>query len=256
MTATPATLKLLTFAPMVDSETTRLLCRWYGIAYDEVDHLFGWVSLLTLLHGGYGRVPLLYGRGLHLSGPRPVVDRYDPLAAPVRRLLPDWPDTAAVDADWEAYNGPFAIAVATIAYYHLLPVRALMAPVFAGPVPKTEARITPAAYPLLRGIFTLLLGLSALRARAAGEHIRSVFAAIDRRLADGRPFLCGDRLTLGDIALAGASAPLLQPKGYGAKMPPVDKMPPAIRDFIAELRSHATAKYVERVYAAIQQQNA
>ena len=251
MTAPARPLKLLTFAPMVDSETTRLLCRWYGINYVEADHLFGWVSILTLLHGGYGRVPLLYGKGLQLSGPRPVVDRYDPLAGPGRHLLPDWPDTAAVDADWEAYNGPFAAAVAAFAYYHLLPSRALMAPIFAGPVPRAEASIAPAAYPLLRGLFTLLLGLSPAKAQAAGEHIRTVVAAIDRRLADGRPFLCGDRLTLGDIALAGASAPLLQPTGYGAKMPPVDQMPPAIRSFIGELRGHETARYIERVYAAI-----
>ena len=251
MTGPVRPLKLLTFAPMVDSETTRLLCRWYGINYVEADHLFGWVSILTLLHGGYGRVPLLYGKGLQLSGPRPVVDRYDPLAGPGRHLLPDWPDTAAVDADWEAYNGPFAAAVAAFAYYHLLPSRALMAPIFAGPVPRAEASIAPAAYPLLRGLFTLLLGLSPAKAQAAGEHIRTVVAAVDRRLADGRPFLCGDRLTLGDIALAGASAPLLQPTGYGAKMPPVDLMPPAIRSFIGELRGHETARYIERVYAAI-----
>ena len=251
MTATARPLKLLTFAPMVDSETTRLLCRWYGVNHIEADHLFGWVSILTLLHGGYGRVPLLYGRGLHLSGPRPVVDRYDPLAVPGRRLLPDWPDTAAVNADWEAYNGPFAAAIATFAYYHLLPSRALMVPLFAGSVPRAEASIVPAVYPLLRGLFTLLLRLSPCNAQAAGEHILTVFAAIDRRLADGRPFLSGDRLTLGDIALAGASAPLLQPKGYGAQMPPVDKMPAAIRDFIGELRGHETARYVERVYAAI-----
>ena len=251
MTGPVRPLKLLTFAPMVDSETTRLLCRWYGIDYVEADHLFGWVSVLTILHGGYGRVPLLYGKGLQLSGPRPVVDRYDPLAVPARRLLPAWPDTAAVDADWEAYNGPFALAVATFAYYHLLPSRALMGPIFAESVPRAEASIIPAVYPLLRGLFTLLLRLSPAKAQAAGEHIRAVFAATDRRLADGRPFLCGDRLTLGDIALAGASAPLLQPQGYGATMPPVDQMPPAIRSFIGELRGHQTARYVERVYAAI-----
>lgn len=252
MTAPTKPPTLLTFAPMVDSETTRLLCRWYGIDHIEADHLFGWVSLLTLLHGGYGRVPLLHGDGLRLSGPRPVVDRFDLLALPGRRLLPPWPDSAAVDADWQAYNGPFASAVATFAYHHLLPSRGLMAPVFAGPVPRAEARIVPTAYPLLRGLFSVLLGLSPLRARAAEQHIRSVFAAIDRRLADRRPFLCGDRLTLGDIALAGASAPLLQPKGFGATMPPVDQMPPVIRDFIGKLRGHPTARYVDRVYAEIQ----
>jgi hypothetical protein len=62
--------KMLTFAPMVDSETTRLLCRYYGLDIEEHDHLFGWVSLLALLHGGTGYIPLLYGKGFALTGPK------------------------------------------------------------------------------------------------------------------------------------------------------------------------------------------
>lgn len=243
--------RLLTFAPMIDSETTRLVCRWYGIDYVEEDHLFGWASLLTLLHGGYGRVPLLHGRNLKLSGPRPVVDRFDPLAAPQRRLLLAGPDGASVEADWDAYNGRLAGDVAVFAYYHLLPARELMIPIFAQPVPPAESRLTPRVYPLLRTLFTVLLQLGGSRAEIAERRIRTVFAATDRRLADGRNFLCGERLTLGDIAFAGAAAPLLQPAGYGARMPDVADMPPAMRAMIKDLRAHRVARYVEQVYAAI-----
>ena len=243
--------RLLTFAPMIDSETTRLLCRWYGIGFVETDHLFGWVSFLTLLHGGYGRVPLLYGRGLRLSGPRPVVDGFDPLARPDRRLLLTGTRAGGVEADWASYNGPLAIDVAVFAYFHLLADRSLMTPVFAGPVPATEARLTPHVYPVLRGLFRLLLQLKPDRAAAAGDRIRTVFGAMDRRLADGRTFLCGERLTLGDIAFAGATAPLLQPAGYGARMPPVAAMPSAMKMMIDFLQGHAAADYVSRVYAAI-----
>ncbi len=50
---TPApNLRLLTFAPMIDSELARLLLSHYRVLYVEEDHLFGWVSLLTLLRGG------------------------------------------------------------------------------------------------------------------------------------------------------------------------------------------------------------
>ncbi len=251
MSISPAVLRMLTFAPMVDSETMRLLCRWYGISYAEDDHLFGWVSLLTILSGGYGRVPLLYGEGLQLSGPRALVDRCEPAVPQGKRLLPAWPDTASVEADWDAYNGAYAIDVAVFAYYHLLSARDLMTPVFAAPVPPMEARITPMAYPLLRLAFTLLLGLKAEKAKAAGERISNVFSAIDYRLADGRRFLFGDRLTLGDIAFAGASAPLLQPRGYGAKLPPVEAMPAPIRNLVDGLRSHQAARYIDAVYAEL-----
>jgi len=249
--AEPPPRRLLTFAPMIDSETTRLVCRWYRIAHVEEDHLFGWVSLLTLLHGGYGRVPLLYGQGDGFSGPRPVVDRFDPLAPPDRRLLLPGAQTAGVEADWGAYNGQLAVDVAVFAYFHLLAERDLMTPIFQAPVPPTEARLTPTVYPALRWLLTTLLQLKPARADAAAARIRTLFAAIDRRLGDGRRFLCGDRLTLGDIGFAGATAPLLQPAGYGATMPPVDALPTPVRDMVEALRAHPTARYVERVYADI-----
>lgn len=243
--------RLLTFAPMVDSETARLVCRWYGLDYREDDHLFGWVSLLTVLHGGYGRVPLLHGGGLHLSGPRPIVDRFDPLAPPARRLLLPGGARAGIEADWAAYNGTLGGDLAVFAYFHLLPARELMIPIFAGPVPPAESRLTPHVYPQLCWLFGVLLRLTPQRAAAAEQGIRMAFAAMDRRLADGRRFLCGDRLTLGDIAFAAATAPLLQPAGYGARMPDVAAMPPAIRDTIGDLRQHGAVRYVERVYATI-----
>jgi glutathione S-transferase len=240
---------LLTFAPMVDSETSRLVLAHHGIGYEERDHLFGLVSLLTLLHGGYGRVPLLYGAGPRMSGPRPIADHFDALAAPDGRLVPTDRLAAQVEADWAAYNGQLGGDVAVFAYFHLLPGRAAMAPIFAAPVPPREARLTPAAYPFLRFLFTALLRLSPARAESARARIRALFDATDRRIADGRPYLCGDRLTLGDIALAAASAPLLLPQGYGAAMPALAAMPPAMAQMVEALRGHPTAAFVQRLYS-------
>uniref|UniRef100_UPI0035C9BCDB glutathione S-transferase C-terminal domain-containing protein n=1 Tax=uncultured Sphingomonas sp. TaxID=158754 RepID=UPI0035C9BCDB len=246
-----AAYRLLTFAPMIDSETARLLCRWYGTDYDERDHLFGWVSLLTLLHGGYGRAPLLYGDGTSLSGPREMVERFDRRAPPARRLLLAVTQAAGVEADWDAYNGSLASDVAVFTYFHLLPERALMTPVFAARVPPTEARLTPMLYPALRGLLSRLLRLRQSRADAAERRIQTMFGAVDRRLGDGRPFLTGARLTLGDIAFAAAAAPLLQPTGFTAPIPPLAAMPAAVRQLTERLEASRAAALVARVYAAI-----
>src|SRR4051812_40933887 len=99
-------LTLLTFAPMVDSETTRLLLHHYGVDYVEKDHLFLWVSLLAKLHGGGAAIPLLYGGGLAINGPGPIAAHFDALLPPERRLSPpDGPLAAQVKADWGTYNG-------------------------------------------------------------------------------------------------------------------------------------------------------
>jgi glutathione S-transferase len=249
MSGAGVTATMLTFQPMIDSETARLVARHYGIAVTERDHLLVCASLRTLLRGGYGRIPLLVGQGFALTGPYPIAEHFDAALPAARRLIPTTPPLAAeVAADWARYNGAMGSDVAVVAYYRLLPQRALMQPIFAAPVPWLEARLLPLTYPILRGLITLALGLSADRAAAATLRIRAAFDATDRRIADGRRYLAGERLTIGDIALCAAAAPLLLPRGYGALMPPLAAMPPALRTLMEELRTRPTAAFVQRLY--------
>lgn len=249
MTAAPERPKMLTFAPMVDSETTRLVCRYYGVDIDERDHLFGWVSLLTLFHGGHGLIPLVYGKGFALTGPAKVIRHFDPKLPPERRLAPvEEPLAGQVAKDWKAYNGGMGHDIAVFAYYHLLPERALMAPIFAAPVPPAEAKLVPATYGLMSAAFKALLKLSPQHAAEAADRMRASFDATDQRIADGRRYLCGGRLTKGDIALCAASAPILLPQGYGAQMPTIEDLPPVMRALSEELRARPTAAFVQRLY--------
>ena len=248
--AEPAPLTLLTFAPMVDSEASRLLLSHYGVAWRERDHLLIKASLHTFLHGGYGRVPLLHGQGVRLTSPRRIAAHFDPLAPAERRLIPAEAGPAQqVEADWRAYNGVLALATARFAYFHLLPLRELMSKIFAASLPRDEAERTRAAYPRLGMLLRILLHVSPESAAAALAQIRATFAETDARIADGRLYLCGDRLTLGDLALASAAAPLLLPPGYGARMPDVGLMPVPLRNAVHELRGRPTAAFVERLYA-------
>lgn len=249
MSGAGVTATLLTFQPMIDSETARLIARRYGVVVTERDHLLVCAALHTLLHRGYGRIPLLFGAGFALSGPSAIAQHFDAALPTADRLIPEAaPLAAEVAADWAFYNGAMGSDVAVVAYYHLLPERALMQPIFAAPVSWLEARLLPLTYPLLRGLLTLALGLSAARAAAATRRIRATFDATDQRIADGRRHLVGDRLTLGDIALCAAAAPLLLPRGYGALMPPLAAMPPALRTLIEEFRARPTAAFVQRLY--------
>lgn len=248
---------LLTFAPMVDSEFARLLLRHYRVPFREADHMFGWCSLVAMLHGGYGRVPLVHGNGLRLSGPRNIFAHFDPLGPTGQRLMPE--DAAArqaVERDVLRFNGDLGMDVAVASYFHLLPERAMMTRLFTQGLPRWEARCTPIGYPVLRLLFKLLLKLSPERAAAALERIGVIFAETDARLRDGRRFLAGDSLTLGDIALASAAAPLLHPPGFSAPVPQVEQMPPVLREHAEALAAHPTARLVERIYAAIPEPSA
>jgi glutathione S-transferase len=242
--------ELLTFAPALDSETTRLILRYFRAPYHEADHLFGWASLLTLLHGGYGRLPLLHGGGLHISGSRAVAEHFDQSVEPRRRLVPrEQPLRSIVDDAWKRYNVDVAGDVVAICYFHLLPEREVMSALFAESVPPGEAKLLPTIYPALRWLFTTLLRLDPGRMGDVVLRLRIAFDETDRLIADGRRFITGERPTLADIGLAGAVAPLLLPKGCTAPVPRFDQMPPALQAVSIELRAHPTANFVEGLFA-------
>ncbi|HEY5711738.1 MAG TPA: glutathione S-transferase C-terminal domain-containing protein [Allosphingosinicella sp.] len=245
-------LTMLTFAPMIDSETSRLVLRHYGQAFRETDHLFGWVSILALIHGGSGLLPLLHGPRLKLTGPRAIVEHFDPLVPPARRLLPIEPEVLAeVEADWALHNGKLAADVAVVSYYYLLPERRMMSELFARSVPRWEAWTLPVSYPILRAMFTRLLKLRQPNVDEAMARIRAVFDETDRKVGDGREFLAGGRLTLADLGLAAAAGPMLVPDHYSAPVPTYAQMPPALKEIVDGLRATPTAAFVAAIYARL-----
>jgi glutathione S-transferase len=245
---------LLTFAPMIDCELSRFLLNHYGVAWRETPHLFVWVSVLSLWHAGTPQVPVLFGQGPALVGPRGIVDHYETICPANKKLIPTNSLLAMqVEADWARYNGILAGSTAVLGYYHLLPQRSIMMEPFSRGIPKSEVSVLNVAYPALAALFRLLLQLNAANARNALVQTRDIFEETDRRLADGRKYLVGDALTLSDLALATAAAPVLQPIGYGSPMPPFDTMPPEMKAIVSEMRQHPAAAFVQRIFQEYRQ---
>jgi len=245
----PARYSLLTFAPMVDSELCRFLLMHYRTPYREQPHTFGWGSLLALTRCFTPQVPALYGGGLRLAGPRQLLEHFDRSCPVEQMLLPSQrPLRLQVENDWDLYNGQLAAHSAVVAYFHLLPHREIMIEPFFRGVPKTEASVFRGTYPFLRGLLTILLRLSEPKAKDALVRSRMIFDKTDARVGDGRPYLTGDRVTVGDFCLAAAAAPFLLPKGSVAPIPPLERMPPAYAAIVREMQQHPTAAFVQRIY--------
>lgn len=245
-----APVTMLTFAPTLDSEQARMLLRYYGVPYREHDHLVPFVLLPVKLHGGAGGVPFVYGHGVNVTSPQPIAVFYDQYVPDELKLIPTEPALAAqLEADWLLYNGTMSAGTAIFAYYQLLPQGRLMAPIFAEPTSWFERLIMPIFYPIMRMLISKKLNLTPERADAAHAKILSSFAETDKRVADGRLYLNGDRMTIGDVALAAAAAPVVLPDGMGFKLPMLDQMPPPMKSLIEQLRTSPTAAFVRRFYA-------
>jgi glutathione S-transferase len=250
MTMTPGKVTMLTFAPMINSETCRWVLTHYGIPYDEQRHIFGAVSVIAYIRNGDVHIPLIQGDpGLSVIGPLPVIDHYELQVAADRRLIPADPAAKAqVMADFTHYNSDLAGETAVIGYDMLLPHKDIMIGPFTEGLPMVEADLTSISYPLLEVLFDSLLHLSPERVAEALTKTRAIFAETDKRIADGRQYLVGDQFSLSDIALATAAGPLILPPYYGSPMPPLDVMPPELKAIITELRGTATGKFVVQLY--------
>jgi glutathione S-transferase len=115
-------------------------------------------------------------------------------------------------------------------------------------VPPFERRAVESAYPVFAGLLRLLLQLSLDKAQQAAAQIRDIFDSVDARLADGRRFLVGDRLTLSDLAFSVAAAPVVLPASYGGPIPSFDQMPPEVRALVTEMRGHPAGAFALRIY--------
>jgi glutathione S-transferase len=240
---------LLTFPPMIDGELTRFVLDQHGIAYEERPHIALVSNLIAQFRAGTIALPVLSGAGPAIAGARPIIDWSEKQCPPERRLVPADPDLAAqVEAGWKRANGELAGATAAFAYFHLLPQRDIMIVPLSRGAPGWEVLATRAFYPAFQAFIGKVLGLSEAKAAESLRLIRTVFAETDARLADGRRWLVGDRLTLADIALATAAAPLLLPVGYSAPIPPLAAMPPVLQGLIRELRGTRTGEFVQAVY--------
>lgn len=250
MTGTRPAVTMLTFAPTLDSEQARMLLRYYGVDWRERDHLVPWAQIASKLRGG-DDVPLVYGKGVKASGPRAIAAHYDAGLPAGLKLIPVEPAGAAqFEADWALTNGTMSAGTAIFAYYHLLPERKLMAPIFAAPTGWIERATMPFFYPLMRRIIASRLELSPEAAEEARGKILSSFDEVDARVGDGRLYLHGDdRMTLADVALAAAAAPLLLPEGFGTTLPTAAQSPPPLAGLMRSLEGRPTAAFVRRFYA-------
>jgi glutathione S-transferase len=240
---------MLTFAPMINSECCRFLLAHYGVGYTEERHIFGVVSLIAFMRNGNLQIPLIQGDGISFVGPEPLVGHYEPLAVPDKKLTPtNAIDRAQVEADFQCFNNDLAGETAVIGYYYLLSHKDIMVEPFTRGLTSLEIRITKIAYPLLNMLFTALLKLSPERVAQALAKTRAIFDETDKRLADGRQYLVGGRLSLADIALATAAGPLILPPSYGSPMPPFEAMPQELQAIITDLRSRPTGKFVNQLF--------
>jgi glutathione S-transferase len=229
------------------------LARWtldrLDVPYVEQGHVPMLHLLATRMHHGGAVVPVLDLGDLSLTDARQVLDHYDQRAPERLRLFPSAAeDRADATQLFDRFFDHLAVAVRAWAYAYMLPDRQSTTRVWCVGVPLVEQLAVRALFPFVAAAVHRELGLDSGSIAKHEPVIDAIFAEVDARLADGRRYLVGDRLTAADMAFASLAAPAVIPPEYGGPMPTVDELPPPMRAEVERLRSRPAGRFLLRLY--------
>jgi glutathione S-transferase len=239
MRATKTENVLLTIPISHYCEKARWALERVGVAYRERAHVQAIHRAATLRAGGGLTVPVFLCAEGVLSDSTDILAWTDARARPGRELYPADPDRAAevrkLEAEFNANLGPHS---RRWIYQQLRERRDLAISYGCAGVPAWERATLRLAYPLLLAIVTHVLDVTAATAATAESEVRATFDAVGKRLADGRPYLCGERFTAADLTFSALAAPMLMPANYGVPLPQPAELPCHAAEVVRELRVH------------------
>ncbi len=231
-------------------EKARWALERVGVAYREQAHIQAIHRVAALRAGGGLTVPVFVCADGVLADSGDILAWADRRAPAGHELYPSDPEQAAevrgLEADFNAGLGPQGRCWL---YQQLRPRRDLAISYGCTGVPFWERTTLKLAYPLMIAIVAHVLDVTPATAADAEVQVRLTFDEVGKRLADGRPYLCGERFTAADLTFAALAAPMLMPAGYGVALPPTSELPPFAAKVVRELRAHPAGVHASAMYA-------
>jgi glutathione S-transferase len=209
-----------------------------GVAYEERRHLPALHRVAVRRAGGGLTAPVLVcPRGTVLRESADIVSWADARAAtPAARMIPEDPELArearALADDFDARLGP---ATRLWVYHEMFDHPALVQDAMTDGVPGWQRHAFRVGNKALGKVIARVLTINDETAVEAEQTFRAIWADVDARLADGRPYLVGERFSIADLTFAALAAPLIGPPNYGVRLPDVDDLPPGM---VAVVREH------------------
>ncbi|HUN78595.1 MAG TPA: glutathione S-transferase family protein [Solirubrobacteraceae bacterium] len=247
---TRSLLRLVTIPISHYCEKARWALDRAGLPYREEPHVQGVHQLAARRAGGGITVPVLVTPDGAIGESAEILAWVDRRLPPERRLFPAAAaGRAQIEGLCRRLDDILGPAGRRLLYVHMFPARELALRVNNQGVPAWEDRAIRAGWPLAQRFVRRVLRI------APGVEVEDeavVWGELDfvaGLLADGRPYLCGERLGAADLTFAALAAPLVVPPGYGVPLPPVDLLPPALATLVGRVREHPAGRHALMLFA-------
>jgi len=243
-------LRLVTIPISHYCEKARWSLERAGIAYREERHVQLVHRIAARRAGGGTTVPVLVTPDGVIGDSALILDWVDARTPDEHRLFPtpgtDDDEARRLCARFDAELGPRG---RRLIYVHMLPRPELMLTFNNQGVPRWEDRAIRAGWPVMVRAARRALAISngvEIQDEAA---VWREFDFVADRLADGRPYLCGDRFGAADLTFAALSAPMVGPPQYGVALPQPDSLPAPTASLVTRAREHPAGRFAMSVYA-------
>jgi len=221
-----------------------------GVSYDEEGHVPG-LHRIAVKRTGSPRtsVPVLVTNERVLADSTDILGYANASAPPEKALFPAAAkaraEVEALENELDEGLGPH---IRRVLYFYLLPRRSLALTLMDQRTPRWERTAARAIFPLLRAGMRRFMRIDARTANESRDEVLRTFDAIERRLADGRPYLVGDRFTAADLTFASLAGPGVMPPEHLVKFPPIDALPEPAADLMREIQARPVGAFLRRMY--------
>jgi glutathione S-transferase len=241
--------RLLTIPISHYCEKARWALERAGLEYREERHVQGVHRLVSRRAGGSGTLPVLVAPEGVFSQSEDILRYADAALDEEARLFPADPDllteVLALCRRLDEGLGPDG---RRLMYARILPEKDALLTFNNQGVPMWEARMLTLFWRPLSRWAKRELSIHAETLAEDGPRVWRAFDMVAERLADGRPYLCGERFTAADLTFACLAAAVTVPPDYGVRLPQPEELPePVARDFSA-FREHPAGRFALELF--------
>lgn len=244
-------LRLITIPISHYCEKARWALERAGMPYREERHVQGIHRLAARRAGGGTTVPVLVTPDRAIGESHEILAWVDERTPPEQRLFPAEPQARReVERLCRRFDEELGPKGRRLMYVHMLAQRKLVLHFNNTGVPAWEDRTIRCAWPLVVRFMQRALDI---RPGIEAEDETAVWRELDyvaELLADGRPYLCGERFSAADLTFAALSASVVMPPEYGVPLPQPHVLAPRTAELVGRARQHPAGRHALAVFAA------
>ncbi len=243
-------LRLVTIPISHYCEKARWALERAGIPYREERHVQGIHRLAARRAGGGLTVPVLVTPDRVIGESREILDWVDVRTPAEHRLFPGEPAARGeVDALCRRFDEELGPRGRRLMYVHMFSRPSLALSFNNEGVPAWEDRMIRYGWPVMTRFIGRALGISDGVEIADEVAVWRELDHVGELLADGRPYLCGERFGAADLTFAALCAAVLVPPVYGVPLPQPQLLPPPMAELVERVRAHPAGSYALKLFA-------